>query len=198
MIISVAMNSAITIDSTDTVVPEPDRPHERAADQQVDDAGEHARRQTASARPIGGEPAGVREVDDAEAVQEFGERVAAERDEAPEHERVRDAGSRPLGDRPALQDHVDRKRLTRNPRWSRENVFGRGGNQADARRDLRREGADEDEEQQPEDERCHRRSTQRSQRSQRPSRWRPCVLMSSVFSASIIAGTISNRSPTMP
>ena len=41
-----------------------------------------------SASAIGVEPAGVREVDDAEAVEELGERVAAERDEAPEHERV--------------------------------------------------------------------------------------------------------------
>ena len=48
VIISVAMNSAMTIDSIDTCVAEARRPDERAPDQQEQDAGQDGRRQTAS------------------------------------------------------------------------------------------------------------------------------------------------------
>ena len=48
-----------------------------------------------------------------------------------------------------------RKRLTRNAEVVEGEGVGRRGDQLDARRDLRREGADEDEQQQPERERCH-------------------------------------------
>ena len=149
------MNSAMTIDSIETRRAERDRPDERAADEQVDDAGEDGdgkRRQRRRGRR--GTSACSREVDDAEAVQELDGRVAAERDEAPEHERVRQAGDRPLADRLALQDDVERgSAVTRKPSWSSEKVFGAGGDQADARRHLRREGADEQQHQDPEDER---------------------------------------------
>ena len=68
---------------------------------------QHGRGERRQREAVGVKPAGVRQIDDAEAVEEFGERVAAERDEAPEHERVREAGERPLPDRPPLQQDVD-------------------------------------------------------------------------------------------
>ena len=104
VIISVAMNSAMTTDSIDTCVAEADRPDERAADEQVDDAAEDGRRQTASAR---GDRRGTSRVCVRSTMprpyEKLDGRVAAERDEAPEHERVRQAGDRPLADRPPLQ-----------------------------------------------------------------------------------------------
>ena len=48
VIISVAMKSAMTIDSTDTCVAERRRPDDRAPDEQAEDADEHRRPQTAS------------------------------------------------------------------------------------------------------------------------------------------------------
>ncbi len=47
MTINVAMNSAMTIDSIDTCVPERHRPHKRAAHQQVEDADEDRAGRTA-------------------------------------------------------------------------------------------------------------------------------------------------------
>jgi hypothetical protein len=151
-----------------------DRTHERPANQQKEDAAEdrHGKRRQRDA--ICREPGGVREIDDAEAAQEFGQRVAAERDEPPEHEGVRDAGNRPLADRSHLKDDVHQKAVDPKPEVVEGKRLGGDGNQLNATCDLRREGSDGRHEQQPERESGH------------------------CFSALIIAGTISNRSPTMP
>ena len=77
---------------------------------------------------------------------------------------------------------------------------GRRGDQPDARRHLRRERADERDDEQPRDDGGHdvnaeTASTQSSNASAQRARR---VTVVTTFSASISAGTISNRSPTMP
>ena len=71
---------------------------------------------------------------------------------------------------------------------------GRGGDQADAGRDLRGERAGEDQHEHPESEHFHRQTT-----NGHPFR-RDLERLGSgySFSALVSAGTISNRSPTMP
>jgi len=102
---------------------------------------------------------------------------------ANEHEGVGDAGRWSLDDCPALKEHV-----ADNTRYADAEVIegkrvSTGGNQADARRDLDRERTDTPEKQQPEDESRH---------------LPPTIIYSGFLSAATIAGTISNRSPTMP
>ena len=60
VIISVAMKSAMTIDSIDSFVPSADRPDEGAADEQVEDAGEHGHGKRRQRDAVGVEPARVR------------------------------------------------------------------------------------------------------------------------------------------
>ena len=105
------MNRPMTIDSTDTFAPRPTGRTNAAPNQEIDDAREDGHGKRRQHRAIGGEPVRVREVDDAEAVEELGDGVAAERDEPPEHERVREAGDGPLDDGPALADDVDEEAL---------------------------------------------------------------------------------------
>ncbi len=141
MIISVAMNSAMTIDSTDTFGAERDRPHERAADEQIRDAEQHRGGKRRQRQAIGMKPATVREIDEAEAVEEFREGVAAERDEAPEHERVHETGERPLLDGPPLQQDVDHEAAGSESGIVEGEGLRSRGNQLDAARHLRRERA---------------------------------------------------------
>ena len=119
----------------------------------------------------------MREIDNPKAAQKLRDRVAAERDEPPEDECVRKARQRPFLDRLPLQDDVDQKAPDTEGGIVETERVGSSRDETDACRDLRRERADEPEDEQPEDQR--RRGTYS-------------------FSAVIIAGTISNRSPTMP
>ena len=151
----------------------------------------------------------MRQVGDAEAVEKLRDGVAAKRDEAPEDERVREAGGRPLGDGLALQHDVDEEPLNPEPEAiEREGIRG-GRDQADARRDLRGEDADEDDDEQPEDERGHDDDQRRDadDRREQPgaalcrlrrARRARRVHATHAFSAATMAGTISNRSPTIP
>ena len=109
--ISVAMNNAMTIDSIETRRAQRGRTEDRAPHEQKQDAAEHGRGKRHQHDAIGEEPARVRQVGDAEAAEEFDDRVAAERDEAPEHERVRQSDDRPLADRAHLQHDVDEEPL---------------------------------------------------------------------------------------
>ena len=85
-----------------------------------------------------------------EAVQKLDGGVAGEGDESPEHERVRHADRRPLTDRLALQEHVDEEASDAESGSVEREAAGSGGDDADARRHLRHKGADEQQEQQPE------------------------------------------------
>ena len=137
-----------------------------------------------------------------EAVQELDGRVAAERDETPEHERVRHAGDRPLRDRLALKRTSRTKPLDAEAEVVEGKGVGRGGDQPDARRHLRRERADERDEQQPEDERFHTtinaETAETAEKAFLCALCELCVHVVTLSAPSIIAGTISNRSPTMP
>jgi hypothetical protein len=119
----------------------------------------------------------MREVDDAESPEKLRDRITTERDEPPEDERVRKARQRPFLDRLPLQDDIDQKAPDAEGGILERDRMGSGSDQADAGRNLRCKRADEPEDEQPEDQR------RRGGYS---------------FSAVIIAGTISNRSPTMP
>ena len=134
---------------------EPDRPHEGAPDEQVHDAGQHRDRKRRQHDAVRREPAAVRQIDDAEAVEKLDGRVAAECDESPEHERVRQAGDRTLDDRLSLADDVDEEAGDSESEVVERERVGSRRNQADARRDLRGEGADEDDDEQPEQQRGH-------------------------------------------
>jgi hypothetical protein len=135
------MNSPITMDSTETLGPSATgRSH-----------GERSEHETVRV-----EPAGAGEIDDAEAVEKFGDGVPAERDEAPEHERVRQAGDGPLDDGLSLAHDVDEEALRAKTEVVDREGIGGGRDQADARRDLRGEQAGEHQHQDPEDERSHR------------------------------------------
>jgi len=125
---------------------------------------------------------GLAGLGDAEAAEDFDQRVAAERDEAPEHQRVREARHRPLADRPRLQQDVEHEAPQAPPEVLQRQLPRRGGDKADARGKLRREGAHERDEKDPEGERLHAGP----------------VYDGGVLRASIMAGTMSKRSPTMP
>ena len=155
VIISVAMKPAMTIDSSDTVGP-------RAAGRTIPrriaeehDAAEDANRERRQQQPICMEPAGVRQVDDAEAAEELDGRVEAEGHEAPEDEGVRGARDRPLADGAALPDDVDEKATDSEAEVVGAEGIGGADNQADACRDLRSERAHEDDHEQPEQQRFH-------------------------------------------
>ena len=107
VIISVAMKQRDHDRLERDLGPEPDRPHERAADEQVDDAGEDADRKRRQDDAVGVEPAGLPSDRRCPGRAGTRRRVAAEGDEPPEHERVRQAGDGPLANRLPLQHDVD-------------------------------------------------------------------------------------------
>ncbi len=98
----------------------------------------------------------IGEIDDAEAPEELGHRVAAERHEPPEHERMRQTGEGPFSDGLALKDNVDEEATRPETETIDRERVGGGRNQADAGCDLRHERACEDQYQRPEDQRFHR------------------------------------------
>jgi hypothetical protein len=89
----------------------------------------------------------VREVDDPEAVRELDDGVPAESDKSPEHERVRHAHHRPFADGLALKQHVQDEALDAEPGLVERKRAGTGGNEAETGRHLRRESANEQQEQ---------------------------------------------------
>ena len=203
VIISVAMNSAMTIDSIDTCVPSATGRTKARRIEQVDDAGEHRRPQTASApsRYASNQPR-VRQIDDAEAVQELDRACSRRRRRSP---RTR---ARARGRRTAARAIVCRcsrtsttKRRMRKPSWSSEKVLGAA---AISRTRVATCAANAPTKASEQDQRtsvamtinaetaehAERRSLERALRPRRFDRLR--------FSAAISAGTISNRSPTMP
>ena len=202
--ISVAMNSAMTTDSIETVAPSADGPSHDAPDEQEEDAERGPPPQTARARRRYIVKRGrAREVDDAEAAQELDERVAGKRDEAPEHERVRQAGSRPFTDRLALKDDVDEEALdAEGGMIEREAVRRRrqsGGRASPPAPRTRRRNSRTSTQNVSVAMTTVRAETAQAAQMQHGQRALVlCVLCGYSFSASIIAGTISNRSPTMP
>ncbi len=116
--------------------------------------------------------------------------VAAERHESPEHERVGQAGGGTLDDRLPLADDVDEKSGDSESEVIEGKRVGSGRDQADACRDLRGKRPDEDDDEQPEQQRCHGHTNH-------GARGRLSRLINSSRRA-VSAGTISNRSPTMP
>ena len=90
---------------------------------------------------------------------------------------MRKARQRPFLDRLPLQDDVDQEAPDAESGILERDRLGSGSDQADAGRNLRRKRAGEPEDEQPEDQRGRGGYS---------------------FRALIIAGTISNRSPTMP
>ena len=94
--------------------------------------------------------------------------------------------------------------MTRNGEVLDREVVRRGGDQADARRDLRGERTGKGEDEEPEDEVATSTSTAEIAGARRKVSHDLRVLGASAvetfhaFSAAIIAGTISKRSPTMP
>ena len=193
------MNSAITIDSSETRRAERDRPDERAADEQEHDAGRARRRANGvSSDAVGVEPAACRS--DRRCRGRAGtRRSCSRRTRRSPRTRTRARGRRPAarGSSGAGRRRRRGTRRTRTPSWSSGEGAGRRGDQPDARRHLRREGADE------ERRRAARATSSRHDRSTQiavAGRCRSAARRLSVSSASrsIIAGTISNRSPTMP
>ena len=87
------------------------------------------------------------------------------------------AGSRSLTNGSNLQDDIAQKAFATEGNVLDGKGIRGGGDQLDAAGNLRRERADEGEEEEPEDERLR---------------------ADHAFTAAMIAGTISNRSPTMP
>ena len=167
VIISVAMNSAMTSDSTDTLVPSATGRTNARRTKQIADAEQDGGRKRRQRQAVGMKPAGLRQVDDAEAVEELGQRVAAERDEAPEHERVHQAGERPLLDGPPLQQDVDDEAAGAEAEVVERKGVGSRGDQLNAARDLGRERAQERQEEDPEREGGHVVHTQRPRSAQR-------------------------------
>src|SRR6185436_8921730 len=91
-----------------------------------------------------------------------------------------EAGDRTLPNGLALSQDVHHKSRETRPELIDVERVGGGGDEPDARRDLRRESADEQHDQQPEKQ-CGQN-----------------VNLYHCFRASMRAGTISKRSPTMP
>ena len=100
------------------------------------------------------ERGGPGDVDDAQPLEELRTAVAGEGDEAPEHERVGDAHDRLLGDDLRLEDD-----LAEEPRRARgqvpevSNAPPAPAHELETRVDLRREEADEHDDEQGEDQR---------------------------------------------
>ncbi len=135
--------------------PKRDRTDERTPDEQVDDTEEHGRGERRQRNAIEVEPAGVRQIDDAEAAQEFGQRIPAESDESPEHERMHQAGQRPLADGLTLKNDVEEKAAGAEAEIGRAECVGRRRDQLNTPRHLRREGADAGQEEEPEGDGLH-------------------------------------------
>ena len=108
--------------------------------------------------------------------------------------------NRTLGNRLTLEDDVQEKTLEPEAEVVEGKRVGRGENQADARRHLRREDADGHDEKQPEHD--EPMAFNRAERKIHCSAGSACsavdVSPDHAFRAAIIAGTTSNRSPTMP
>src|SRR5436190_1732019 len=82
-------------------------------------------------------------------------KVPAERDEAPEHERVHEPGQRTLLDGLSLEDDVEEEAAGAHAELIEGEGVGCRGDQLDATRHLRREGADEGQQQDPESDGLH-------------------------------------------
>ena len=101
---------------------------------------------------------------------------APKRDEAPEHERVRQAGDRPFDDRLALKETSSTRKLRCGSRdWSTEKVLGAAAIRRTRVATCAAKAPSEHDDQQPEGQRLHLR-----------------------LQGATSAGTISNRSPTIP
>ncbi len=156
--------------------PEGLRPHRHPPDDEPDDPDQHRRRERDERPRVPLEHCRLRDVDDPQAGSQLRATVADEGDESPEDEGMRHADQRLLGDDLRLEHD-----LADEPRGADGEVAGlkrpRGpAHQADARDDLRREQAAEQPDEEGEDQRGDH------------YRW-------SSFTS---AGTMSNRSPTMP
>ena len=167
--------------------------HNGAANQQHTDPAQHGDRERRQHQAIPAEGGGVRQVGDAEAREKFDHRIAAERDEAPEHKGMGQSGQGPLDERLPLTDDVDQEAFDALGGVLSRKRVRRGGNETHARGHLRRKRADKSDRQQPQEQRLHLGQLWLNQGERSVA-----IDPRQALSAAIKAGTISNRSPTMP
>ena len=135
------MNRPITIDSAETVRAEADRPHDRAAHEQIADAGEDCHRKPGQDVAVAGEPRRMGEIDNPEPMQELRRRCIRQtrrNPRTPAHEPRPQPDARQSSDagepRPAESAAAGGRGGRRKTCWARPESGGRASPPAPRRR----------------------------------------------------------------